>query len=102
MSEEKTIYQKYDDLLKANANLSDENFTMSESIKRLEKVKERLELRCKDAFKAGKKEAIEDCAKIVETQDRDANYQWIDGSFWGSMTKKFAAMIRRIDTTVGR
>ena len=41
-------------------------------------------------------EAIEECAKVVETQDRGANYEWINGSFWGTMTKKFAAMIRRL------
>jgi hypothetical protein len=48
----------------------------------------------KDAWDA----AIEECAKTVETQDRGANYEWISGSFWGTMTKKFAAMIRRLNT----
>lgn len=26
-----------------------------------------------------------------------ANYAWVNGSFWGTMTKKFAAMIRRLN-----
>ncbi len=46
----------------------------------------------------GSEALIEQCAAVVETQDRNANYQWIDASFWGTMTKKFAAMIRRLNT----
>lgn len=46
----------------------------------------------------GSEALIEQCAEVVETQDRGVNYQWVNGSFWGTMTKKFAAMIRRLNT----
>ena len=48
-------------------------------------------------YQRGRRDAIEECAKIIETQDRGINYQWVDGSFWGTMTKKFAAMVRRLN-----
>lgn len=46
----------------------------------------------------GSEALIEQCATVVEEQDSGANYQWVSGSFWGTMTKKFAAMIRRLNT----
>ena len=49
-------------------------------------------------YKRGRREAIEECAKIIETQNRGLNYEWVGGSFWGTMTKKFAAMVRRLNT----
>lgn len=46
----------------------------------------------------GSEALIEQCAVVVESQDRGANYEWVNGSFRGTMTKKFAAMIRRLNT----
>lgn len=46
----------------------------------------------------GSEALVEQCAKVVESQDRGAKYEWVTGSFWEAMTKKFAVMIRRLNT----
>lgn len=39
---------------------------------------------------------IEQCALTIETQDRSSDYQWVNGSFWGCMTRRFAMRIRGV------
>ena len=50
-------------------------------------------------YERGRRDAIEECAKIIETQNRGLNYEWVNGTFWDTMTKKFAAMVRRAQET---
>jgi len=51
--EDLTIYDKYDKLLKANTDLSDENFDLYEKIERLERIKTKLELMYQKAYDEG-------------------------------------------------
>lgn len=58
------------------------------------------QLLLENALNNMKLQTIEECAKHIETPDKNTNYNWVPHSLYGNMVKTIAGKIRSLVNTL--